>query len=271
MIYKRIDITSKEIFFECLPKEFDGCRILHISDLHNCILGDKQKRLIQLSRQQKPDYVFITGDMIDQYHEGMEHACTYIRGLVEFAPVFCVTGNHEWEANKKREEFFDFLQQEGVRILQDEFVKLTRGNGMIQLAGIDDPYIFYKKINMVDDCAFARDFLIRFCTLNRKMGGEFTVLLSHRPEFIHYYAKARIDLVFSGHAHGGQFRLPVIGNIWAPHQGLFPKYAEGLISEKDTFMVVSRGLGDSRFPVRIGNNPELVVVTLRTGRKAILS
>lgn len=270
-MYRKIDVTKQEIVSGLLPEEFDGCRILHISDLHNCILGEKQQRLVRLSKQQKPDYIFLTGDMIDQYHEGMEHACAYIRGLVEIAPVFGVTGNHEWEASKNREEFFDFLQQVGVRLLRDEFVKLTRGNGTIQLGGIDDPYVFYEKINMIDDRAFAKDFLIRLCALKKRKKKDFTILLSHRPEFIRYYAKSDIDLVFSGHAHGGQFRLPVLGNVLAPHQGLFPKYAEGLIKAGHTSMVVSRGLGDSRFPVRIGNNPELVVVTLRTKRNAVLS
>lgn len=268
-MHRKIDITKLELFERRLPEKFDGCRILHISDLHNCHYAKGQQHLIKLSRQQNPDYIFITGDMIDQYHGGIEQACRYIQGLVNIAPIFFVTGNHEWEAlNKERGTFFNFLEQSKVVVLHDKLVKLTREDSSLQLIGIDDPYIFCNKIGKVDDRAFARDFLMRLCVLKRQMENNmFTILLSHRPEFIHYYAKSGFNLVFSGHAHGGQFRLPIFGNILAPHQGFFPKYAEGIILEGNTSMVISRGLGNSLFPVRVGNHPELVVVTLRMQRK----
>ncbi len=86
--------------------------------------------------------------------------------------------------------------------------------------------------------------------------------MSHRPEFIHFYAKAGIDVVFSGHAHGGQIRVPGIGGVLAPHQGFFPKYAEGMVKENNTLMIISRGLGNSTFPIRINNHPELILATL---------
>ena len=267
-MYRKIDVTKLELFERSLPEKFDGCRILHISDLHNCNYGNKQQQLIQLSRRQNPDYIFITGDMIDQYHGGIEHACAYIRGLIDIAPMFYVTGNHEWETPyKERDKFFDFLEQSKVVVLHDKIVKLTRGDSSIQLIGMDDPYFFYDKIGKVDDRTFARDFLMRFCALKHQMENTFTILLSHRPEFIHYYAKSGLNFVFSGHAHGGQFRLPMLGNIFAPHQGFFPKYAEGVILEKNTSMIVSRGLGDSLFPFRLGNSPELVVVTLHAQKQ----
>lgn len=263
-MYKKIDITNLKVASRYLPQEFDGCRILHISDLHNCNFGDKQRRLIQLSRQQNPDYIFMTGDMIDQYHRGIEQTCLYIRGLIDIAPIFFVTGNHEWEIEyKERDTFFDFLRQVGITILHNESIKLTRGNSSIQLMGIDDPYAFFAKIGKIDDRTFARDFLRRLRVLKKQNSDMFTILLSHRPEFINYYAKSGLNLVFSGHAHGGQFRLPVLGNVLAPHQGFFPKYAEGLVRKDNTAMVVSRGMGDSLFPFRIGNFPELVVVTLK--------
>lgn len=262
---KMLDITQYEIISKRLPKTFDGCRFLQVSDLHNSNFGEKQKQLIQLSREQNPNYIIVTGDMLDQYHKDIGQAKDCIRGLADIAPVFYVTGNHEWEIqNKERKEFFEFLQQAEISVLHDRIVKLIKGESCIQLMGIDDPYVSLDKIGKIDDRVFACEFLRRLCVLKNQKEDVFTILLSHRPEFIHYYAKADLDLVFCGHAHGGQFRLPILGNILAPHQGFFPKYAEGIIREKNTAMIVSRGLGNSLFPFRIGNNPELVVVTLHT-------
>ncbi|MBQ6936698.1 MAG: metallophosphoesterase, partial [Clostridia bacterium] len=90
----------------------------------------------------------------------------------------------------------------------------------------------------------------------------FSILLSHHPELFPEYSSTNVDLVFSGHAHGGQFRLPFIGGIIAPEQGLFPEFDAGVFNENNTTMVVSRGLGNSIIPVRINNSPEVVVVTI---------
>jgi predicted MPP superfamily phosphohydrolase len=93
---------------------------------------------------------------------------------------------------------------------------------------------------------------------------EFTLLLSHRPEMFDTYVEKDVDLVFSGHAHGGQFRIPFVGGVFAPNQGLFPKYDSGIYSEGNTTMVVSRGIGNSAFPFRINNRPEVILVELDT-------
>ncbi|HCX05009.1 MAG TPA: phosphoesterase, partial [Clostridiales bacterium] len=91
---------------------------------------------------------------------------------------------------------------------------------------------------------------------------DFEIVLSHRPELLNLYEKYNIDIIFAGHAHGGQIRLPFIGGILAPDQGFFPKYDEGRYDGGNTTMYVSRGLGNSIFPIRVFNRPELVVVNL---------
>ena len=262
-MYKKIDLTKLNIEDNYLPESFNGCRILHVSDLHNCDFGDRQEKLIQLSRQQKPDYIFMTGDMIDQYHAGMKQACLYIRGLIKIAPVFYVTGNHEW-TSKDRGGLLEFLHKSSVYVLQDQKIEIERGGEKIQLLGTDDPYRMPGKKTVKYQRVSTKVFIESFVELNRKRKREeYTILLSHRPELFHFYVKAGVDLVFSGHAHGGQFRIPGKGGLLAPHQGFFPKYTEGVICENDTKMVVSRGLGNSGFPFRIGNPYELVVVTLK--------
>ena len=92
---------------------------------------------------------------------------------------------------------------------------------------------------------------------------QFSILLSHRPEVFNVYVDNKIDLVLTGHAHGGQIRIPFIGGLIAPNQGIFPKYTSGVFEEDATTMIVSRGIGNSILPYRINNRPELVIVTLK--------
>ena len=101
--------------------------------------------------------------------------------------------------------------------------------------------------------------------LNTLMEQEtaYAILLSHRPELFETYAACGVDLVLSGHAHGGQFRLPFIGGLIAPNQGLFPKYDAGLFTDGNTNMIVSRGIGNSIIPIRFNNRPEIVLLELR--------
>ena len=140
----------------------------------------------------------------------------------------------------------------GARLLRGESVELERGGGSITLAGIDDP-AFIKSGGSAAERAEAQ-----LSPLGR---GGFTVLLAHRPELIDTYA-AYADVVLSGHAHGGQVRLPFIGGLYAPGQGLLPEYDAGIYGRGGCALIVSRGLGNSLFPLRVNNRPELVTVEL---------
>lgn len=257
-----MDISKITFSSRNLPDDFSGSRIVHISDLHNRTFGRKQKELIKITKQLHPDYIFITGDLIDQHHRNIDSVCCYLEAISDMAPIYYVTGNHEWETRDKGKELFSFMKNKGIHILHDRIVEIEKGSNKIQLLGIDDPYKISAKRKTKSDALYSKEFLKRFIRMVRNKKQMFTVLLSHRPEFIHFYAKANIDLVFSGHAHGGQFRIPGIGGVLAPHQGFFPKYTEGMICESNTCMVVSRGLGNSGFPFRINNSPEVVLVTL---------
>ena len=123
--------------------------------------------------------------------------------------------------------------------------------------GIDDPsfqedYLFGDSESVVRQAIY---------DLQNESDG-YTILLSHRPELFDLYVETEMDLVFSGHAHGGQFRLPFVGGLVAPNQGFFPKYDAGLFSEGSTNMIVSRGVGNSIIPIRFNNRPEIIVATL---------
>ena len=162
--------------------------------------------------------------------------------------MYYVTGNHEARAPEAAQALLDGLTRAGVTVLRSEAVDLQEGGESIRLIGVDDPS-FGGEANLD-------------ATLEALSSDDFTILLAHRPEKIDEYAKWGIDLVLSGHAHGGQIRIPGIGGVYAPGQGFFPKYTSGEYAVGGTTMIVSRGLGNSVLPLRVNDRPEVVIVTL---------
>ena len=251
-----LQLNEYQIKNENLPESFQGFRIAQISDLHNTEIGEENSRLLEIIQRAEPDIIVITGDAIDSYHTDVEVALQFIEKAVKIAPCYYVTGNHE--ARFSREVYLDFEKKiggYGVEVLHDEAVMIERDGEHIFLAGLDDPSfasyhngIRYSNLSSCIKELFPED--------------SFHILLSHRPELFETYVDAEVDLVFSGHAHGGQFRLPFIGGLVAPNQGFFPEYDAGLFSEGRTSMVVSRGIGNSIVPFRFNNRPEVVVVEL---------
>ncbi|MFB8328218.1 metallophosphoesterase [Bacillus wiedmannii] len=246
-----VNITSNKI-----PSSFKGFKILQISDLHNKKFGDNQETLIQKVKSIHPDIIAITGDLIDSKSYDAEVSLELIRGLVKEYPIYFVTGNHEkWSG--KYNDLEKELKQHHVTVLRNEHVSIQIGGQDIHILGIDDPEFVTgnrDEGNVVKDEIIKAKFEMQPDTYN--------VLLSHRPEFLTEYADEQIDLVLSGHAHGGQVRLPFIGGLVAPNQGILPTYTAGLYEKQNTSMVVNRGLGNSIIPQRIFNRPELVVVQL---------
>ncbi|HDX9667755.1 TPA: metallophosphoesterase [Bacillus cereus] len=251
-----ISITEVKITSNKIPSSFKGFKILQISDLHNKKFGDSQETLIQKVKIINPDIIAITGDLIDSKSYDPEVSMELIRELVKKYPVYFVTGNHEkWSG--KYNDLEKELKKHHVTILRNEHVSIQKGEQKINLLGIDDPEFVTgnrDEGNVVKDEIIKAKFEMQPDTYN--------VLLSHRPEFLTEYADEQIEIVLSGHAHGGQFRLPFIGGLVAPINGIFPTYTAGLYEKQNTSMVVSRGLGNSIILQRIFNRPELVVVQL---------
>ena len=226
----------------------EGFRITQISDLHNKEFGRENCRLLALAEAQLPDLLVITGDLTDSYHPDLDKALDTASRLTRIAPCYYVTGNHEHRLSRERQEvFFRGLEAAGVVLLRNEAVRLGLGEGF-RLLGVD--------------CNQARTDTLKDLMADRP-AGELNILLAHKPHYAKSYREAGVDLVLAGHAHGGQWRLPGIGGLYAPGQGPLPKYTAGMYRLGDTVMCVSRGLGNSSFPLRIENQPELVTVTLR--------
>lgn len=251
-----ISITEVNITSNKIPSSFKGFKILQISDLHNKKFGDNQETLIQKVKSINPDIIAITGDLIDSKSYDAEVSMELIRGLVKEYPIYFVTGNHEkWSG--KYNDLEKELKKHHVTVLRNEHVSIQKGEQKINLLGIDDPEFV---TGNRDEGNIVKDEIIK--AKIEIQPDIYNVLLSHRPEFLTEYADEQIDIVLSGHAHGGQFRLPFIGGVVAPNQGILPTYTAGLYEKQNTSMVVSRGLGNSIIPQRIFNRPELVVVQL---------
>lgn len=249
---QKIQVNEITIKSDALPDDFVGYKIAQVSDLHNAEFGDNNERLLSALKDASPDIIVITGDVVDSRKTNVQIARDFVNKASEIAPVYYITGNHE--ARVEAEDEIDYVElNSNVTVLHNKDIFLNKGDSVIQLIGVDDPD--YKAVK--DSTAYMNKRLNKYCN-----NEYFKILLSHRPELYNVYVENNMDIVFSGHAHGGQFRLPFIGGLFAPHQGLFPKYDSGVYTTDNTNMIVSRGLGDSIIPLRINNPPELVVVTL---------
>lgn len=252
-----LELNTYTISSRGLPDAFDGYRIAQVSDLHNAEFGGGNQRLLDMLREAEPDMIAITGDLIDSRKTNIAVALAFAEEAVRIAPCYYVSGNHEARVPEYR-ELKAGLEAAGVTVLDDARVEIEISGKSITIIGVNDP-------------SFLADYLTSdAAVMDRKLSelssedASFTILLSHRPELFDTYAAHDMDLVLTGHAHGGQFRLPLIGGLIAPNQGLFPKYDDGLHSEGNTNMIVSRGLGNSIIPFRFNNRPEVVLIELKS-------
>lgn len=251
-----LELNTYTIKNENLPESFSGYHIAHISDLHNAEMGDDNEKLLSMLREAEPDIIAITGDLIDSRNTNIEVAIQFAEKAVKIAPCYYVTGNHEARISQY-DELKSRLTELGIIVLENERVEIEKNSQTIALLGVNDP-------------SFQTDYLTgdaesiiktQLQTLTDE-DDTYTVLLSHRPELFDTYTESSVDLVLSGHAHGGQFRLPFIGGLVAPNQGFFPKYDSGLYTSNSTNMIVSRGIGNSIIPFRFNNRPEIILIEL---------
>ena len=238
----RVEVEKIQVDLDKLPAEFNGFCIAHLSDLHlpNCVR--RPDRLVEVVRKINPDIIALTGDLVDRFSRfDAEGLRSLAQGLAGIAPCYAVTGNHEIMSGAVG-EWASILKSAGVTVLGKSPVYIRRGEAEISLVGLPDGRVFgltdYEK-------------------------GTVMVALSHYPENISEYADFGFDLVLSGHAHGGQWRLGRRGLV-SPGQGLLPKYTSGLYAARDTKMVISRGLRNG-VPIRIFNSPHIPVVILKSG------
>ena len=250
-MYTALRTDSLTYTSTALPAEFDGLRIVQLSDLHNREFGKNNQRLYAAVKQAAPDLIFLTGDLVDEYAEApIPYAKAVGKALSAIAPTYYVTGNHEWWSGEA-ERICDHMEALGVHVLRGDAMTMELNGEKITFCGIDDPDSGEsgQQLSQLEKC---------------DKGDTFTILLAHRPEEITSYLDGAYDLILSGHAHGGQWRIPgILNGLYAPNQGLFPSYAGGQYFFDGTVFLVSRGLAreSTRIP-RIFNRPEVVVADL---------
>lgn len=243
---RHLETTYYTYKAEQLGADLEGYRIVQISDLHNAKFGKNNQKLVDRIRECEPDMIVLTGDLVDSNHTNVDRAVQFVDEIVKICPVYYVTGNHEyWLEKSEYDELMDGLVSAGVVILDNQVVEISRGDAKFRLVGLDDRSL--------------ADGTLEALLSDEK---ELTVVLAHEPQYFARYAGTGVDLVLSGHAHGGQFRLPFVGGIVAPDQGFLPEYTAGEYYMNGTEMIVSRGLGNSVIPVRLFNYPEIVCVEL---------
>lgn len=249
----RIEITKFTYETDALSASFNGFRIVQLSDLHNKVFAEENEALLREVKDLKPDIIVLTGDIIDaSYHTDVPDALLFMEQIVKVAPTYFVCGNHEYYLPKEvLNAFVEKIQEYGVHYLNNETTQISSSTGQtFSLIGLDALSL---QANILK-------------TLTEEAEDEFQVLLAHEPQYLRsYYAETGVNMVFSGHAHGGQFRIPFTNQgLYAPDQGVMPEYTAGEYKEGDTTMYLSRGLGNSGFPLRLFNHPEIVCVTFET-------
>lgn len=246
-------IVTNEVTIESktLPSAFDGFRIVELTDLHGAEFGENNAGLVEKIRSCKPDLIALTGDFMENT-EQMQVTLTLAQSLTEIAPVYYVTGNHEW-ASGLAEELMASLESEGVRCLRNQHEILERDGASMLLIGVEDPNS-YADLEAPDQVVSEAQAVYP---------GLWTLLLAHRNYWVKEYPTLPVDLILCGHSHGGVVRLPFIGGLMSEDRTLFPDYDAGIYEGDRYQMFVSVGLGQTRYFPRLLNNPEIACITLK--------
>ncbi len=249
-----LQVEPVELFFESLPPQFDGLRVAELSDLHGRSFGENNVRLLRTLQKARPDMICICGDLFDEKTD-LTMLEPLLTGLTDIAPVYYVTGNHEWQVKNLR-EILQKMRAWGVTVLENEGRVLSRGGAEMVVAGVHDPCGPY---DMKTPAALVRE-------LRSAQGNDFILMLSHRNDELAMWSQLGVQLVLSGHCHGGVVRLPFAGGVFGTRRELFPEYDAGVYRQDGTTLFVSRGLGYTNVHFRLFNRPHVPIMILRSGK-----
>ncbi|MGN0632062.1 MAG: metallophosphoesterase [Ruminococcus sp.] len=258
-IERHIIVTRRDdIALEKLPENFDGLKILQISDLHHRSFGRDQCRIVRRAKALKPDIIVITGDLISRDMRDFSSAAKFCSSLCETATVLFSMGNHELDLPEKvKDTYLSAMKNAGVHLLLNTSFQLSRGSQLLDFTGLSLESSVYHGENF--SYKFLDPYSLQKIESSIGVRKRCTVLLAHNPLIFDAYAAWSADLILSGHVHGGVIRLPLIGGILSPERRFFPSYTRGLYSKNASKLYVSAGLGK----FRLFNPPEINLITLR--------
>lgn len=255
-----IQVSKYEINSDKIPKEFNKFKIVHLSDFHSYGLKRDNLKIFEVIEEESPDVIVMTGDMINKYDRNFKKFLNLAEVLSKKYKIYYIIGNHEIRLRKEDLEFIlKKLSDFGIRILKDEKVTIVRKKEHINIYGINIPLSYYKIINKPDNVGEVISKLLKSCKKE-----EYNIVLAHNPLYFEQYSKENVDLILSGHVHGGMIRLPLLGAILSPERKFFPKYSSGIYEMNNKKLLVSRGLGHSKNGVRLFNRREIICITLNS-------
>ena len=264
-----LETTRYEIKSKKIPKEFNDFKIVQVSDLHNKSFGKNNEKLLKRIHDESPDIVVITGDLVEGDKNNFNVSLSFLDELTKSYKVYHIIGNHEQKSlikkyKKEYEIYFNELSKKPIINLENEKVIVSKGNSSINIFGLiipleKYPYFFknFKDRKKGLDKGFVKN------SLGKINSDEYNMMLVHTPFFFEDYSNYGVDLVLSGHVHGGIIRLPVLGGVLSPNREFFPKYDFGSYKKDDTTMILSKGLGGSKVLIRFNCRPEIVSITLK--------
>lgn len=229
------------------PKVNQPITIVHLSDLHGKQFEKDNIKLMKNIKEENPDIIVFTGDLIDAYrNENINESVDFLQQLSQYIPVYYIRGNHEYNSSRYQEIMDRLYQIKGkFYILDGDYIDVNIKEQKISILGLDR-----------DKKGVIEKFISK---------DGYKIILNHYAEnFIDNanISQLEADLVLTGHAHGGQWRLPIIGGVYSPGQGVNPKYYEGMIERAGSIQIISRGLGNSTFPLRLFNRPEVITIVI---------
>lgn len=254
-------VSNVEIKSSKLPEVFDGYKIVQLSDLHSKSFGNNNEMLIDMIDKESPNIIVMTGDMITANEKDFTVFYSLVKELTKKYRVYYVYGNHEGELSLKlKSEITAFLKENGVIVLDNDYISIEKNNEKINLYGLcyTQKYYSYKG---------GKKHIITENYIKNKLGtidkNKYNILLTHNPLFFDAYSGYGFDLTLSGHVHGGLIRLPFIGGILSPERKFFPQYSAGVYEKGNSKLVVSRGLSRGTKGFRFFNRPDVVSITLK--------
>ena len=263
---RKLNITRYTISNKKIPKEFNGYKLILMSDLHNCFYS--ADKILQIIKEEKPNGVIIAGDMLvfgESESEKNIKSLEFIKNISKYADIYYAPGNHEMAYMvRKNKEWLQYekqiIDEDNIYYLDNKKIEITLGNSSLMLYGLHLTDGYYKRFIKK---SLEQEELYKL--LEKPDDKTYNILIAHNPDYFNIYSEWGADLVLSGHNHGGLIKLPIIGGVISPRLRLFPKYDYGIFNNNESTLVLSGGLGAHSLKIRVNNRPELVVIKLQKG------